>query len=52
MEFFELTEEEWRLEQSVKRTKERRPDLYEKYMEEQQKLEELNPKKKRKVVIK
>ena len=38
---------EWRLEQSVQRTKERRPDLYEKYMEEQRKLEELNPKKKR-----
>ena len=38
---------EWRLEQSVKRTKERRPDLYEKYMEEQRRLEELNPKKKR-----
>ncbi len=40
--------EEWRLEQSVKRTKERRPDLYEKYMEEQRRLEELNPKKKKK----
>ena len=38
---------EWRLEQSVKRTKERRPDMYEKYMEEQRKLEELNPKKKK-----
>lgn len=38
---------EWRLEQSVQRTKERRPDLYEKYKEEQRKLEELNPKKKR-----
>lgn len=40
--------EEWRLEQSVKRTKERRPDLYEKYMEEQRRLVELKPKKKRK----
>ena len=39
--------EKWRLEQSIIRTKERRPDLYEKYMEEQRKLEALNPKKKR-----
>ena len=37
----------WRLEQSVKRTKERRPDMYEKYMEEQRLSEELNPKKKK-----
>ena len=41
--------EKWRLEQSVERTKQRRPDLYEKYMEEQKRLEELNPKKKKKV---
>ena len=40
--------EEWRLEQSIERTRQRRPDLYEKYEEEQRKLEELNPKKKRK----
>ena len=38
----------WRLEQSVKRTRERRPDLYEKYAQEQKRLEELNPKKKKK----
>lgn len=39
--------ENWRLEQAVERTRQRRPDLYEKYMEEQKRLEELNPKKKK-----
>ena len=39
--------ETWRLEQAVERTRRRRPDLYEKYMEEQKRLEELNPKKKK-----
>ena len=39
--------ENWRLEQSVERTRQRRPDLYEKYMEEQKRLEALNPKKKK-----
>ena len=29
----------WRLEQSIQRTRERRPDLYEKYMEKQRQLE-------------
>ena len=40
--------EKWRLEKAIERTRERRPDMYEKYMEEQRKLEELNPKKKKK----
>ena len=39
--------EKWRLEQSIERTRSRRPDMYEKYMEEQRRLEELKPKKKR-----
>ena len=39
--------EKWRLEQSVERTRQRRPDLYEKYMEEQKRLETLNPKKRK-----
>ena len=39
---------EWRLEQSLIRTKERRPDLYEKYVEEH--AEELAKKKKRRLV--
>lgn len=39
--------EEWRLEQSVARTKERRPDLYEKWAKRQEAL----PKKKRKKSI-
>ena len=44
--------EKWRLEQSIERTRRRRPDMYEKYMEEQKKLEELNPKKKKRKYIK
>lgn len=40
--------EKWRLDQSVERTRQRRPDLYEKYMEEQKLLEKLNPKKRKK----
>ena len=39
--------ETWRLEQAVERTRIRRPDMYEKYMEEQKRLEALNPKKKK-----
>ena len=35
----------WRKEQSLQRTKDRRPDLYEKYMEEHPEAE--NPRKKR-----
>lgn len=35
----------WRLEQSVLRTKERRPDLYEAYMEHKKMEEDRNPKK-------
>ena len=43
--------EKWRLEQSIERTRQRRPDMYEKYMEEQRRLEELNPKKKRRKYV-
>ena len=36
--------EKWRLEKAVERTKERRPDLYEKYMEEQQEFGKIKTK--------
>ncbi|MCR4704721.1 MAG: tRNA (guanosine(37)-N1)-methyltransferase TrmD [Lachnospiraceae bacterium] len=40
--------DEWRLEQSEKRTQERRPDLYEAYMEQKRLYEEQHPPKRRK----
>ena len=41
----------WRLEMSLKLTKERRPDLYEKYVEEHhEELEKLEKKKKKKII--
>ena len=36
----------WRKEQSLQRTKERRPDLYEKYMEEHPEAEKKEKKRK------
>ncbi len=40
--------DEWRLEQSELRTRERRPDLYEAYMEQKRLYEELHPPQRRK----
>lgn len=39
--------EEWRLEHSIMRTAERRPDLYEKYKKDQEKAEQESPRKKK-----
>lgn len=38
---------EWRLEQSIKRTRERRPDLYAKYQQKQEIIKRLSQKKRR-----